>query len=146
MRYYREIFMEFVSVCPCKSDTSDTMTVFWIVFHDSDLPLRPLINKRTNMDIVIIERKTFDLLLESVKALGRKVDLLMEKSKDRGLAKWMDSEDVCKALNLSKRSLQNLRDKDLLPCTQIGRKFYYKPADVENFILRGAGITAEDGV
>ena len=98
------------------------------------------------MDIVIIERKTFDLLLESVKALGKKVDLLMEKSKDRGLAKWMDSEDVCKALNLSKRSLQNLRDKDLLPCTQIGRKFYYKPSDVENFILRGAGITVEDGV
>ena len=51
------------------------------------------------MDIVIIERKTFDLLLESVKALTRKVDFLMEKSKDRSLAKWMDSEDVCKALN-----------------------------------------------
>lgn len=47
------------------------------------------------MDIVIIERKTFDLLLESVKALTRKVDFLMEKSKDGSLAKWMDSEDVC---------------------------------------------------
>ena len=98
------------------------------------------------MDIVIIERKTFDLLLESVKALGRKVDLLMEKSKDRALAKWMDSEDVCKTLNLSKRSVQSLRDKDLLPCTQIGRKFYYRPADIENFILRSANITMEDSV
>lgn len=98
------------------------------------------------MDIVIIERKTFDLLLESVKALGRKVDFLMEKSKDRGLAKWMDSEDVCKALNQSKRSLQSLRDNDMLPCTQIGRKFYYKPADVESFIMRGANTMVEDGV
>ena len=98
------------------------------------------------MDIVIIERKTFDLLLESVKALGRKVDFLMEKSKDRGLAKWMDSEDVCKALNLSKRSLQSLRDKDMLSCTQIGRKFYYKPTDVESFIMRGANIKVEDSV
>ena len=98
------------------------------------------------MDIVIIERKTFDLILESVKALGRKVDFLMEKSKDRGLAKWLDSEDVCKALNLSKRSLQNLRDKDMLPCTQIGRKFYYKPTDVESFIMRGANIKVEDSV
>lgn len=96
------------------------------------------------MDIVIIERKTFDLLLESVKALTRKVDFLLEKSKDRSLAKWMDSEDVCKALNLSKRSLQSLRDKDLLPCTQIGRKFYYKPADVENFILHSAGTIEAD--
>ena len=25
---------------------------------------------------------------------------ILEKSKDRSLAKWMDSEDVCKALNL----------------------------------------------
>ena len=113
--------------------------MFLSISQDSDLPLRSLINKYTNMDIVIIERKTFDLLLESVKALTRKVDFLMEKSKDRSLAKWMDSEDVCKALNLSKRSLQSLRDKDLLPCTQIGRKFYYKPADVEDFILHGAG-------
>ena len=98
------------------------------------------------MDIVIIERKTFDLLLESVRALGRKVDFLVEKSKDRRLAKWMDSEDVCKALNMSKRSLQSLRDKDMLPCTQIGRKFYYKPSDVESFILRGANIKVEDSV
>ena len=105
-----------------------------------------LIIKCKNMDIVIIERKTFDLLLESLKALERKVDFLMEKSKDRGLAKWMDSEDVCKALNLSKRSLQSLRDKDMLPCTQIGRKFYYKPTDVESFIMRGANIKVEDGV
>ena len=75
------------------------------------------------MDIVIIERKTFDLLLESVKALTRKVDFLLEKSKDR-----------------------SLRDKDLLPCTQIGRKFYYKPADVENFILHGAGTIEGDCV
>lgn len=122
------------------------VTAFLPVFHGCILTLRQLINKRTNMDIVIIERKTFDLLLESVKALGRKVDLLMEKSKDRALAKWMDSEDVCKVLNLSKRSLQNLRDKDLLPCTQIGRKFYYRPADIENFILRSANITMEDSV
>ena len=122
------------------------VTAFLSVFHDWILTLRQLINKRTNMDIVIIERKTFDLLLESVKALGRKVDLLMEKSKDRALAKWMDSEDVCKTLNLSKRSLQSLRDKDLLPCTQIGRKFYYRPADIENFILRSANITMEDSV
>ena len=30
----------------------------------------------------------------------KKLDCLLEKFKDRSLAKWMDSEDVCKALNL----------------------------------------------
>ena len=34
------------------------------------------------------------------KGRSKKLDCLLEKFKDRSLAKWMDSEDVCKALNL----------------------------------------------
>ena len=47
------------------------------------------------MDIVIIERKTFDLLLESVKALTRKVDFLLEKSKTEvWLSGWIQKTSV----------------------------------------------------
>mgnify|MGYP003598813475 CR=1 FL=1 len=47
------------------------------------------------MDIVIIERKTFDLLLESVKALTRKVDFLLEKLKiEVWLSGWTQNTSV----------------------------------------------------
>lgn len=39
--------------------------------------------------------------------------------------------DVCRILNISKRTLQHYRDKDIIPYTQIGHKCYYKREDVE---------------
>lgn len=86
------------------------------------------------MDIVIIERKAFDLLLGSVKALCRKVDLLEEKTADKGLGRWMDNENVCRLLDISPRTLQAMRDRREIPCTQVNRKFFYRPEDVERLI------------
>lgn len=83
------------------------------------------------MEIIIIEKETFALLLESVRALSRKVHLLEEKSTDRHLKKWLDSEDVCRILRISPRALQTLRDTHRIPCTQVNRKFFYKPEDIE---------------
>ena len=39
--------------------------------------------------------------------------------------------DVCRILNIRKRTLQHYRDKDIIPYTQIGHKCYYKREDVE---------------
>jgi len=86
------------------------------------------------MDIIIIERKAFDLLIESVKALCRKVDLLEEIAADKRLGKWMDNEDVCRLLDISPRTLQAMRDRREIPCTQVNHKFFYRPEDVECFI------------
>lgn len=88
----------------------------------------------SNMDIVIIEKKAFDLLLESVKALNRKVELLEETAADKILGKWMDNEEVCKLLNVCPRTLQDLRNKQEIACTQVNHKFFYRPTDVESFI------------
>ena len=39
--------------------------------------------------------------------------------------------DVCKLLNISKRTLQHYRDTGVLPFSQIGHKCYYRREDVE---------------
>ena len=39
--------------------------------------------------------------------------------------------DVCRILNISKRTLQHYRDTSVLPFIQIGHKCYYKREDVE---------------
>ena len=42
--------------------------------------------------------------------------------------------DVCKLLNISKRTLQHYRDTGVLPFSQIGHKCYYKRENVEQLL------------
>ena len=55
-----------------------------------------------------------------------------EKSKHTD---WLHNGDVCRRLNISKRTLQHYRDTGVLPFTQIGHKCYYKCEDVEVLLL-----------
>ncbi|WP_439848461.1 helix-turn-helix domain-containing protein [Riemerella anatipestifer] len=42
----------------------------------------------------------------------------------------MDTQEVCQLLGISKRTLQNYKDRNLLPYSYINRKNYYKRSDV----------------
>lgn len=86
------------------------------------------------MEIVIIEKNAFEMLLAGVKALEEKIKLLTLKGSDRHLAEWMDSEDVCRVLHITPKTLQAIRDRHGIAYSQIGRKFYYKPEDVEQML------------
>lgn len=44
---------------------------------------------------------------------------------------WVDGQEVMIALNISKRTLQTLRDNGTLPYSRINGKFYYKVSDLE---------------
>ena len=47
---------------------------------------------------------------------------------------WLHNGDVCRLLNISKRTLQHYRDTGVLPFSQIGHKCYYKREDVERLL------------
>ena len=83
------------------------------------------------MEVVIIEKKTFEALLTDVATLMEKVNGLARMCNDRRLSNWLDGEDVCRMLRLSPRTLQTLRDNRLIACSQVHRKFFYKPEAVE---------------
>ena len=86
------------------------------------------------MEVVIIERKAFDALMTDVSSLTEKVNRLCGREKDRRMAKWMDNEEVCRLLRLTPRTLQTMRDKGLIACSQIGKKFYYRREDVASLV------------
>ena len=48
--------------------------------------------------------------------------------------KWLDNQDVCLILKVSTRTLQNYRDKGILPFSQISNKIYYKASDIEKHL------------
>ena len=43
---------------------------------------------------------------------------------------YQSGEDVCKLLHISKRTLQQYRDDNILPYIQIGGKIIYKESDI----------------
>lgn len=86
------------------------------------------------MEIVIIEKAAFEMLLAGVKALEDRVRTLAGQGSDRRLAGWMDTEDACRMLCVTPKTLQALRDRHGIAYSQIGRKFYYRPEDVERLL------------
>ena len=90
--------------------------------------------KTTYMEVVIIEKKTFEALLAGVETLTGKVSALCSRCNDKQMQKWLDGEEVCRLLRISPRTLQSLRDNRVIGCTQINRKFYYKPEEIKRLM------------
>ena len=84
------------------------------------------------MEIIAIEKGTFEQMKQSFEAFSRQVKEMC--GKDSNNEKWLGNAEVCKLLQISLRSLQSYRDSGVLPYTQIGRKFYYLVSDVERII------------
>jgi carbamoylphosphate synthase small subunit len=82
------------------------------------------------MEIVNIEARTFEAMMTRFETLERKMNSL-HSEQDKSLKKWLDNQDVCLILNISKRTLQTYRDNGTLPYSQVNHKMYYKPDDIE---------------
>ncbi len=83
-----------------------------------------------NMKIVSIDARVIDSLVADLGTLADEAENL-SRTKDYYLQEWLDNQEVCEILNVSKRTLQTYRDNGRLPFTQIDRKMYYRPADIE---------------
>lgn len=49
---------------------------------------------------------------------------------------YLSGEDLCKLLHISKRTLQQYRDDNILPFIQIGGKIIYKETDILEVLER----------
>ena len=86
------------------------------------------------MEVISIERSTYEELLTSFNSFVAQMRALADRGTDKGLGDWLDNQDVCQILNISPRTLQTLRDNGTLAYSQINRKVYYKPKDVERVL------------
>ena len=93
----------------------------------------------TDMEVISIERSTYEELLTSFNSFVSQMRAMADRGTDKKLGEWLDNQDVCQMLNISPRTLQTLRDNGTLAYSQINRKVYYKPEDVESIIHVVAG-------
>ena len=86
------------------------------------------------MEVISIERSTYEELLTNFNSFVTKMKEMASRGNDKGFGDWLDNQDVCQMLNISPRTLQTLRDNGTLAYSQINRKVYYKPEDVESIL------------
>lgn len=84
------------------------------------------------MSLITIESEAFQKLMNKLEAIESK--LASQKEFTPLSEKWLDNQDVCQLLHISKRTLQHYRDTGVIPYSQIGSKIYYRAADVEEHL------------
>lgn len=86
------------------------------------------------MEIINVEARTFEAMMARFEAFAQNVENLCRNNGDKGMQKWLDNQEVCQILNISKRTLQTYRDNGTLPYSQINHKMFYRTEDVERVI------------
>jgi len=83
------------------------------------------------MDVKIISNEDFKLLITKIESLEQKIVTLSKK--DPLNETWLDINEVCEILNISKRTLQTYRDTGILAFSQHGTKIYFKASDIQKY-------------
>lgn len=86
------------------------------------------------MEIINIEADTYEAMIKRFDSFTRKVESMCEQQRDIGLKPWLDNQDVCLMLGITKRTLQTYRERGLIPFSRIRHKIFYRPEDVEKLL------------
>ena len=97
------------------------------------------------MEVIYIETKLFEKMMNQFNTFTKQVDSLYQKVDVKNLNAWIDSQDVCLRLNVSSRTLQTLRDNGKLPYSQIQHRIFYKLEDVE-VLLTFVGLQRKEKI
>lgn len=87
------------------------------------------------MDVLTVESKAFTAIKQMFDEINEKIEKIGTKGNPLS-EQWLDNQEVCLALRISKRTLQNMRDSGTIPFSQepASKKIYYKASDIEDYL------------
>ena len=99
------------------------------------------------MEVIAIQKSALDGMTNELKALLELTEnATMKYTSIFKEEKWLDNQEVCLMMNITKRTLQTYKDKGLLPYSKLNRKNYYKLSDVQALLEAGQPYnTVENG-
>jgi hypothetical protein len=62
------------------------------------------------MGFIVFEEEAFNYLDAQLENFVKRMDRIRERSEDKTMNKWLDTQDVCQTLNICPRTVQTLRD------------------------------------
>ena len=102
--------------------------------HQIDRYLRPWTKTHYIMGIICIDEKVWNTLLGKIETLDLQARQLAERYQPPTKEKWIDSQDVCHALSITKRTLQSYREKGIIHFSNVGGKFFYRESDMAAYL------------
>ena len=85
------------------------------------------------MEVVTIEKRTFSYVCEQFTEFAKRIESLCSTHTQK-VENWLDNQEVCLLLRISKRTLQRYRNNGVLKFYSIYHKTYYKESDLHEFI------------
>ncbi len=82
------------------------------------------------MEVITMQSEAFQAILEKLAEIEK-------KAADNSPAPetvWLDNQEFCQLLKISKRTSQNYRDQGLVSFSQVGSKVYYRLSDVHEML------------
>jgi hypothetical protein len=79
----------------------------------------------------IMSDQDYDGIIKRIDRVSDELREYVKQNSNPMNEKWIDNADASRILKISGRSLQNYRDKGILPFSTIGGKIYYKASDIE---------------
>jgi len=83
------------------------------------------------MDVITIETKAFREIIQKLEKIARFVKIYSNEEE------WVDEFEICNYLNISKRTLQRLRKKQMLNFSMTTGKPRYTIAEVRRMLKEG---------
>ena len=84
------------------------------------------------MQVITIQTEAFQQLIDKIDAIAGSIS---HRSGTNPLTDtWLDIQEVCQLLKISKRTLQTYRDNGTLPFSQVGGKIYFKSSDIQQHL------------
>ena len=84
------------------------------------------------MNVIAIEERTYEVMKRHFDLFVKEIEQLCGGINIEN--NWIDNQEVCMILHISKRTLQYYRDKSILPFSRLGSKCFYKVTDVEKLL------------
>ena len=90
--------------------------------------------KFLHMEVITFDSDAFRQIIDTMNNLGQKIDNNIRKQPLSEI--WLDIQEVCQLLKVSKRTLQAYRDNQILGYSQIGGKIYFRASDIEEHLKK----------
>ncbi|SFW67401.1 helix-turn-helix domain-containing protein [Chitinophaga sancti] len=97
------------------------------------------------MEVIAIQKSALEGMKNELKALLELTESATRKySSIFKEEQWLDNQEVCLMMNITKRTLQTYKDKGVLPYSKLNRKNYYKLSDVRALLEAGQPYNTND--
>ena len=88
------------------------------------------------MEFMSVEHTTLEAMMARFVSFAKRVESLCRNIGDKSMQEWLDNQEVCQILGISKRTLQTYRNSGILPYSQTGHKIIYRSDDVKQVFER----------